>query len=333
MIPRERVMPVASPTLYSTNERTTMADRSLTPRGALPRRWITRAGLAVLVALATATSGCNLLEPPAEDSPVLAFVNGRPITLDEFDFRWEKLSDPAKARYQGNGGRHKFLDDLIDHQLLIQEARKLGLDRSPEILEDTRRHKENLLRDKVMNQAVQGRAEVDKKELEAYYALHGAALPAPDEIEIAQILTNNRYAAKDIRRMLREGASFAPVARQFSTDQRTRGKGGAVGLYQKGSAPPEVEEVIYKLRRGRISEPIRTESGFYIVKVTSRKPGDREAVLDARERLTQEFRAEKRQELIRSYLANLKAAASIRIADASKYVTHQATSLSDTVQP
>ena len=324
-------MPVPFLTLDSTNERTTMIVRSLPPRGALSRRWITRAGLAILVALATVTSGC--LEPPAEDSPVLAIVNGRPITLKEFDFQWEKLSDPVKARYQGQGSRRKFLDYLIDHQLLMQEAKKLGLHRSPRIRDRTRRYEETLLRDEVMNHAVQARVEVDKEELKAYYALHGAALPAPDEIEIAQIVTNNRYAAKDIRRMLREGASFASVARQFSTDRRTRGKGGEVGLYQKGSAPPEVEEVIYKLRRGRISEPIRTDSGLYIVKVTSRKPGDREAVLAARERLKQEFRAEKRQELIKSYLANLKAAASIRIADASKYVTQRTTSLRDTSQP
>lgn len=303
---------------------------SVIPRGGLLCRqlWLT-AGVA-LVTAALSLSGCA---PAAEDSPVLAIVNGSPITLAEFDIRWSELSESTRTRYESEGGKRQFLDYLISRELLMQEARKRGLDKSPSLRQHVQRYKERLLLDQVMEDVVEGNNEIDQDELEAYFASHGAVLPAPDRIEISQIVSNNVYAAKDIKRMLNEGVAFESLARRYSTDRYTKPKGGYVGLYKKGSAPPEVEEVIYRLRPGRISDPIKTESGFYIVRVVTRRPGDTKEVLAARERLKQELKAEKGRKHAEAYLTNLRSTASIRIGEASKYVTDDLSSLRPNLRP
>ena len=288
------------------------------------------AALGAVLLIGVVLSGCA---PASQDNPVVAIVNGKAITLSEFDFRWSELPESTRARYESEGGKRQFLEELISRELLMQEAKKRGLHRSPSVRYRTQRFEEKLLLDQVMREAVKAKVEVSQEELEEYYAAHGAVLPAPDRIEVSQIVSKNIYAARDIKRMLDEGVAFANLAKRYSADQYTKSKGGELGLYQKGTAPQEVEEAIYRLRPGRTSEPIKTESGFYIVKVTSRKRGDTKAVLAARERLKQELYSEKRQTHIKTYLANLKSSATIRIGDASKYVTGSSGPLPVTPKP
>ncbi len=287
----------------------------------------------MLLALLLLDFGLTGCRPPSQESPVLAIVNGRPIQLNEFEYRWTELSETTRARYESEGGKRKFLDDLIARELLMQEARKLGLQKSPRIRQQTQRYQERLLLDEVMIESVKAKVEISQEELESYYISRGAVLPAPDEIEVSQIVSNNIYASKDIRRMLREGVAFSALAKRYSTDPYTREKGGELGLYKKGTAPPEVEEVIYRSRAGMTSDPIKTDSGYYIIRVTSRKPGNTKAILLTRERLKQELYAEKRQKQIEAFLTNLKKTASIRVADASKYLTQPTSSQEDATNP
>lgn len=273
----------------------------------------------LLACLMLPLAGCG---PASQDSQVLVIVNGKPITQREFDFRWSELPESTKARYQKEGGKRKFLDDLIGRELLMQQARKLGLEQSQVIRERLQRFKEQVILDELLQQVLKDQIEIPKDELEAYYTSHDAVLPAPDRIEVAQIVTRNEFAAKDIKRMLDEGMDFAKLAQRYSTDKETRAKGGELGLYRKGSADPQVEAVILKLRPGHVSEPIKTESGLiYIIKLISREPGDTKAVHAFRERLRQELYAEKRQKQFEQYLEKLRAISTIRMADASRDVT------------
>lgn len=283
---------------------------------------VTRTGLAwlvIVVALGMSVFGCG---PQESESPVVVIVNDRPLTLSEFEYRWSELSPSTRARYEQEGSKRKFLDDLISRELIMQEARKRGLAKSPTIRHRTQRFTEQLLLDEVMRDAVKAKVEATQEELDAYYIAQGAILPAPDLIEVSQIVSTNIYASKDIRRMLAEGIGFSGLAKRYSTDKASRENGGARGLYKKGDAPEEVEKVIYKLRPGRTSDPIKTDSGYYLVRVTSRKPGNTKAILASRERLKQEFLAQKRQMHIKAFLAKLKDSAAIRIQEGSKYVAN-----------
>lgn len=271
-------------------------------------------------------SGCG---QSSQESPVLAIVNGKSITLSEFDFRWSDLSESSKNRYQGGSGKQKFLNELISQELLMQEAKKLGLEYSPDIRRRIQRFKEDLLLKEVMREAVREKVEITEQELASHYQKHGAVLPAPDRIEVSVIVSNNVYASKDIKRMLNEGTQFGNLAKLYSTDERTKKQGGNLGLFKKGMVsklPNEVEAFINKARSGWTSEPIQTDSGYYLVHINSRKPGDTKSILLARERLKQELYAQKRQQQIQTFLSQIKTTASIRIAESSKYMMEKSES-------
>jgi peptidyl-prolyl cis-trans isomerase C len=258
--------------------------------------------------------------PPQSEERVVAFVNGKPITQTEFDHEWEDLPDATKARYEKEGGRHVFLRELVDHELLLQEARKLGLDHSDVIRDRVRRYKEKLLKDELLKDRMKTTVELTKEELDRYYDEHAGELLTSLKVRVAQMLLPNYPAAKDLETQVNRGGDFGKFAQRYSIDYKTKAKGGDLGPYRKGLVIPEVDEVIKTLKPGMVSAPIKTEAGYYLVQITALEPEIIQADQAKRERLRQELLYLKRKQYFDSVIAEIKARAVVRMADGSRPV-------------
>lgn len=261
-------------------------------------------------------AGCA---PPPED-PVLALVNGRQITQSEFNVRWSELADATRARYEKEGGKRRFLDELITRELLMQEARKRGLDQDDTIRERTQRYKEQLILDELLKDKIKAKIELTKEELDAYYEKHARELLTPLKVNVFQMLLPNYPAAKDLEKQVNQGGDFVKFAQRYSIDGKTKANGGDLGPYRKGLVIPEVDEAIHTLKPGMISAPIKTDAGYYLVKIV---PLDKEVIqadLATRERLRQELLNEKRRKRFDEVIADIRGRAIVRLADASRYV-------------
>ena len=264
--------------------------------------------------------GCG--QPPEEN--VLAFVNGRQITQTEFDARWGELAEATKARYLKEGGKRLFLDELITRELLMQEARKLGLDQNDAIRDKAQRYKEQLILDELLKDRIKAKVELSQEELDAFYEQHANELLTPLKVRVSLMLLPNISAAKDLEKQVNQGGHFAQFAQRYSIDSKTKANGGDLGPYRKGLVIPEVDAVIHTLKPGMISAPIKTEAGYYLVMIT---PLDKEIIqadVAVRERLRQELLNEKRRKRFDGVIADIRAKANIRLADASRYVTDEA---------
>ena len=278
-----------------------------------------------LVTLLTCAIGGSLLlliscGPPPEEG-VLALVNGRQITQTEFDARWGELAEATKARYQREGGKRVFLDELITKELLMQEARKLGLDQSDAIRDRAQRYKEQLILDELLKDRIKAKVELTSEELDAFYEQHSHELLTPLKVRVSQMLLPNISAAKDLEKQVNQGGHFAQFAQRYSIDEKSKAKGGDLGPYRKDLVVPEVDAVIHTLKPGFISAPIKTEAGYYHVMTTPLDKEIIEAYVAVRERLRQELLNEKRRKRFGGVIADIRAKATIRLADASRYIT------------
>jgi len=275
------------------------------------------ARIAILCTMLVA-SGCT--QASSDESRVVAMVNGTPITQSEFDVRWAELPESRQVRYQREGGKKKFLEDMIARELLLQEARRLGLDQTTEIREKVQRFREQLALDELVQEMAKTHGQVSQEEMEAYYMAHSSAVLATEHIRAAQIIVSTAMQALDVKKQLEAGADFAKLAQKFSIDQTTKFRGGDLGPYRKGAAPQEIEAAILTQNPGAVSEPIQVAAGFALVKVTSRDPLDARSAHVARERLKQELSAEKRRKQFEEFLAALRSKAAIRMEDASRII-------------
>jgi peptidyl-prolyl cis-trans isomerase C len=274
----------------------------------------------LLAASGAMLSGCV----PQHEEPIVALVNGRAITQTEFDIHWRELSEATRTRYTKEGGKRRFLDELITRELLMQEARRRGLDQNDAIRDKAQRYKEQLILDELLKDKLQSKVEITKDELDAYYQAHSRELLDPLKVQVSLMLLPNFAAAKDLETQVNRGGNFAGFAKRYSIHEQSKAKGGDLGPYRKGLVIPEVDDVIRTIKPGLISAPIKTENGYYLVMTTPLDTEIIQADLATQERLRQELLADKRRKRFEEVIADIRTNATIRLADASRHITDDA---------
>lgn len=178
-------------------------------------------------------TGCT---PPPEEG-VVALVNGRQITQTEFEARWGELAEATKARYEKEGGKRRFLDELITRELLMQEARKLGLDQNDAIRDRAQRYREQLILDELLKDRIKTKIELSNEELDAFYEQHAQELLTPLKVRVSQMLLPNISAAKDLEKQINQGA-LRPICTALFNRRKIKSERGDLGSLSQGLGRP-----------------------------------------------------------------------------------------------
>lgn len=107
----------------------------------------------------------------------------------------------------------------------------------------------------------------------AYYESNKEFYKA-DEVTASHILVKEEALAKEILQKLKGGADFAALAKEYGTDG-TKDAGGSLGTFGRGAMVAEFEEVAFALQPGELSDVVKTEFGYHIIKVTDKNQGYR----------------------------------------------------------
>ena len=258
------------------------------------------AGLA-LVAGALVTGACN--EPalkqaavdggtsvaglsPEQAARVIARVGDRNITLGEFARTLERMDQFDRLRYQSKDRRRELLEEMIDVQLLADEARRLGLDKDPEADDAIRM----ILRDAMLAQSREGLptpAAISDQEIRAYYDAHLDKFTEPERRRLgAIVLSDKKEAAKVLKEALKVktpgewGELFfkhsltAPKTRGPTNPVELAGDLGIVGPMddpkgQNPRVPDALRQAVYRLHApGEVApELVEADGKQYIVRL------------------------------------------------------------------
>lgn len=94
------------------------------------------------------------------------------------------------------------------------------------------------------------------------------------EIEAQHILVEDEETAEEVKKKLDEGEDFAKLAEEYSTDEGTAENGGDVGYFSVGEMVPEFEDEAYSMDVDTISDPVQSDFGFHIIKVTDKRDAE-----------------------------------------------------------
>src|SRR5437660_4187140 len=267
-------------------------------------------GLALLLGVASACS-----DKPEASSKALAVINGKEITTSEFDLRWSQIPEIGRKKYAGAEGRKKFLEELIERELLLQEARKRGIDRDRLLLERVERFKERTVLDALMKEEVDARATAASEEIKSYYESHRDNFAGGDEIRASHILVKTEAEARDLKKRLKQGEDFAALARKASIDTSTKSRGGDLGVLRRGQTVPEFEKALLNLKVGEVSDPVQTPFGCHLSKLTDRAAGKPLSFEEAKDQAREQLLAEKKLKRFHELTASLRSKAQLRVAD------------------
>ncbi len=86
-----------------------------------------------------------------------------------------------------------------------------------------------------------------------------------NQIRCAHILVEKESLAKEIAERIKKGESFSKLAEQYSIDGSRR-RGGDLGTFTRGVMVKEFESAAFKLQKGEVSAPVKTQFGYHIIK-------------------------------------------------------------------
>jgi peptidyl-prolyl cis-trans isomerase C len=243
------------------------------------------ASLAAAAALALATP---LAAQEADPETVVATVNGEPITLGDIasvraDLPPQYNQLPDATLYDG------LRSQLVDQKLLTQAAEAAGLTSNPTVARALAIQRQSLLADFYMRLQMEERLTPERL-AEAYDARYGAAEPTP-EVRASHILVETEEQAAALKAELDDGADFAELAAEHGTDG-TRTQGGDLGFFDRTVMVPEFAEAAFAMEVDEISDPIQTQFGWHLIKVTDARERPVPTVEDVRGELAQALGAE-----------------------------------------
>ena len=91
------------------------------------------------------------------------------------------------------------------------------------------------------------------------------------EVKASHILVDKKKEAKEIRKKISSGdISFSEAAKKFSNCPSGK-KGGDLGFFGKGKMVPPFEKAVFNMEEGEVSDPVRTQFGYHIIKKTGEK--------------------------------------------------------------
>ena len=92
----------------------------------------------------------------------------------------------------------------------------------------------------------------------------------PTQVRASHILVKTEKEANVIMSQVRDGADFGALARKHSTCPSGK-QGGDLGFFGKGMMVPEFESAAFRMTKGQVTGPVKTQFGYHIIKVTDTK--------------------------------------------------------------
>jgi hypothetical protein len=208
---------------------------------------------------------------------VIMRVNGEPVTEEEFAAVFQQLPEEMQRQFGSPAGKDAFAEQMVRYKLLEQEAHRLGVDRDPRVVAVVNADRMNVLASAVAQklvaipteQAIRDYYDKNKKQFEAVEVSHillayaGGMVP-PRPGHTAQPEAQVMAQAKEIVKQLRAGANFAEMAVKYSDDTGSIERGGDLGTFGRGALPPELEQRVFALKDGEVSDPMPSRFGVHI---------------------------------------------------------------------
>jgi foldase protein PrsA len=187
-----------------------------------------------------------------------AEVQNIEVTAEEIDKEVEEL-----AEYYG--GKDAMTQTLAMYNINLDQVR-----------EDVT---VNIKLEKLLSQ----RIEITDQEVQEHFQANQEAYAVEEQIKVSHILVDSEETAQEITTLLAEGRNFADLAEEYSTDTGSKNQGGNLGMVTRGEMVEEFEQAAFAMQPGQISDPVKSEYGYHIIKVeekTEARPGTLEENYD-----------------------------------------------------
>ncbi len=256
----------------------------------------------------------------AQDQNILAKVGPYKLYMSDLEDLIKQNPQVSKALKQKPELKQKLIKALVERwlqiSLLALAAKDEHLDKNPDVQKKLIELEKNFLAQKYLEKELK-EIKITDKNLREYYKKNKNRYVEPEGLKIKHILIyvpkNADKATQEkaykkalkIRDQLLKGVKFETLAKIYSDDTASKDKGGDLGIIRKGETIPEFEKEIFKLKPGKISQPIKSIYGYHIVKVEKKIPAKTLSFEEVKNIVKQDYIQEQENKIIKKLFVKL----------------------------
>lgn len=225
------------------------------------------------------------------ENKLLAEVNGKKIYEDDVFHLLAGIED--KQRFNSKEGFNILTDELVNQELILQNAKENNFDQEEEFIERFEEVKNDMLKNYAMHKIFNEVTITDDEVLD-YYNKNKDTLFSPTTYTASHILIEDESEAKKILGEIENGLDFAEAAKKYSIDP-SKDNGGSLGTFPKGVMVAEFQEGLDKLSIGEVSEPVKSQFGYHLIKLDDKKVNEQNFE-DIKDNVRSTYEMIKRQE-------------------------------------
>jgi peptidyl-prolyl cis-trans isomerase SurA len=252
--------------------------------------------------------------------------------------------DKIDAEYKDQ--QKDLLRGLIDQSLMVQRAKDMGISVESDLvkrLDDVRKQnnlnsiedlekavegsgmawedyktqiRNGMLTQEVIRREVGSHINIPNEEVKTYYDAHPQEFTRPEQVVLTEIFLSTegkspeeiesvQKKTEDLRNRVIKGDDFNEIAKRYS-EGSTAKDGGELGTFQRGQLSPQLEDVVFKMEKGKITDVIQTKTGFEVLKVEAHFQAGLQPLDKVENEVMNKLYMEKMQPTMRTYLAQLR---------------------------
>ncbi len=150
-------------------------------------------------------------------------------------------------------------------------------------------------------EALRAKAQPTPREIEAAYNESIDLYSTPEQVRASHILLKTegkdeaavRAAAEQVLQQVKAGGDFAELAKKYSEDEQSASQGGDLDYFGRGRMVPEFEQAAFSLEPGQVSDLVKSQFGFHIIKVVDKKPASTRTLEEVRPQIVDQLSFEK----------------------------------------
>ncbi len=253
---------------------------------------------------------------------VVLQINDKNYTLRDFEVFLE--GKRISARGLTSAAKSALFREFVNTRLLLYDAEKRRIILNPDeisvyrkILEDMKVKVdaavlksiyENLIISKYERDVIFKGIKVTNQEAYQYYRKHPQEFIRKERVKLHHILVDSESLALQLRDKLAKAGvrEFETLAEKFSIAPEAK-NGGRMGWYEKGDLPPEMEDVVFSLSPGEVSQVVKTPMGYHIFRLDKREAQRMLSFSEVKEKIKEKLLEEKKEQALSKWLEKLKA--------------------------
>ena len=240
------------------------------------------------------------------ENKVLATISGVEITENDLNAIIMRYPEDKRGMFNSEIGKKQLLEQMISFDLMHKLGTEMKINETEEYKANLVQVEKDLLTQLTINKVL-AEVTVTDEDAKKYYDEHKKEFEQPVTVSAKHILVDNEELCSDVKNKIENGElSFEDAAKQYSTCP-SKEQGGNLGVFGRGMMVPEFEEAAFSLELEKVSEPVKTQFGYHLIKVDAKNEAKTSEFADVKNQIIQKLIQENQEKKYLDLIKELEA--------------------------